>query len=244
MRRELCTSDVTACECLAVIGVVTCNLRSVPVVTVTHAVPLVLGLSLFLVASVLSLAFVTPCVALILPLHGAWSRRVIRSFQLKILQYLPDVLLIRLYCDAVTTPSMTRFNIPLFSKSASSPIFCFLISDFLDILLMRKKFHCRSISAGCDLVSVHGCHDMFALDTALPHAWAWDPFRQLEIAECRCKLFLPILCGVAHAVQAVLQQPAHVLVSCLVVLWRHNLSSTFTRGDLRQHYFQCLQRQR
>ena len=26
---------------------------------------------------------------------------------------------------------------------------------------------------------------MFALDAALPHAWAYDPCRQLEIAECR-----------------------------------------------------------
>ena len=110
---------------------------------------------------------------------------------------------------------------------------------------------------------VHSCHDMFALDAALPHAWARDPSRQLVFAECRCKLFLPILCGVACAAQAVLQQPAHEFVTCLVIFWRqveehssscwsaqvrqqvpHNFSSTFTRGDLRQHIFQRLQRRR
>ena len=74
------------------------------------------------------------------------------------------------------------------------------------------------------------------------------------------------LCSVARAVQAVLQQPAHVFVTCLVIFWRqfdeyssswwsveirlspvnqcHTCSSTFTRGNLRQHYFQRLQRLR
>ena len=72
-------------------------------------------------------------------------------------------------------------------------------------------------------------------------------------------------CAASRATQAVLQQPAHVFVTRLVVLWRqfdehssscwsaevrpshidqcHNLSS-FTHGDLRQHYFQRLQRRR
>ena len=107
---------------------------------------------------------------------------------------------------------------------------------------------------------------MFAFDAALPHAWARDPSRQLQIAECRCKLFLPILCGVACAVQPVLKQLAHVFVTCLAIFWRpfdeyssscwsveirpshvnqyHIFSSTFTRGDLRQHYFQRFQRRR
>ena len=81
--------DVATCECLAVIGVVTCHLRSVPVVTVTRTFPLVHGHNPSLFATVLHLAFATPCVALILPFHGAWSRRVIRSLQLKTLQSLP-----------------------------------------------------------------------------------------------------------------------------------------------------------
>ena len=103
---------------------------------------------------------------------------------------------------------------------------------------------------------------MFALDAPLPHAWARDPSRQREIPECRCKLFLAIRCDDAGAVQAVLQQPAHVLVTCLVIFGRqfdkylssccsvearpphvdqcHNLSSTFTCCDPRQHHFQRL----
>ena len=110
---------------------------------------------------------------------------------------------------------------------------------------------------------MHGCHDVFTLDATLLHAWARDPSRQLEIAEGRCKLFLPIFCDVTRAAQAVLQQPAHVFITCQVICWRqfneyspsswsveihpnqyHNLSSTFTRGNLRQHYFQRLQRWR
>ena len=107
---------------------------------------------------------------------------------------------------------------------------------------------------------------MFSLGAALPHAWARDPSRQLEIAVCRCQLFLSFFCAASRAVQAVLQQPADVFVTCLIIFWRqfdeyssscwsvevrpshvdecHNLSSTFTRGDLRQHYFQRLQRRR
>ena len=36
---------------------------------------------------------------------------------------------------------------------------------------------------------------MFTRDATLPHAWARDPSRQLKMAECLCKLFLPMLCG-------------------------------------------------
>ena len=113
---------------------------------------------------------------------------------------------------------------------------------------------------------MHCYEDTVALDAALPHTRARAPYRQFEIAECRCKLLLQILCSVARAVQAVLQQPAHVFVTCLVIFWRqfdeyssswwsveirpspvnqcHTCSSTFTRGNLRQHYFQRLQRLR
>ena len=66
----------------------------------------------------------------------------------------------------------------------------------------------------------HGGQEMFSIDAICPHTWARNPSRQLEVAECRCKLFLSILCGVSRAVQAVLQQPAHVFVTCLVILWR------------------------
>ena len=93
------------------------------------------------------------------------------------------------------------------------------------------------ISLNHDAVSVHGCHDMFALDASSPHAWACDPSRQLEIAGCRCELFLPILRGVARAVQAVLQQPAHVLIACLVVLWRQFDEDSFFVRERRNTPF-------
>ena len=47
-----------------------------------------------------------------------------------------------------------------------------------------------------DVVPVYGCHNVFSLDAALPHTRARAPSRQLVIAECRCELLLPILCGV------------------------------------------------
>ena len=162
--------------------------------------------------------------------------------------------------------SMTRFNIlPLFSVCASSPITCFLISYLIGNIFYEKLHH-QSFSTRCDVISVHGCHDMFTFDVTLPHTWARGPSRQLEIAECRLNLFLPTLCDVTRAEHAVLQRSAHVFVTCLVILWRqfdecspsrwsvevrpshvnqcHNFSSTCTRGDLRQHYFQRLQRRR
>ena len=74
---------------------------------------------------------------------------MIRSLQLKILQYLPDVSLIRLDCDSVTTPFNDRFNmLPLFSRSASSPITCFLISYFLSICMLRNSTVDRSPPIG------------------------------------------------------------------------------------------------
>ena len=61
---------------------------------------------------------------------------------------------------------------------------------------------------------------MFALDAAFPHTLSRAPSRQFEIAECRCQpLLLPILCGVARAVQTVLQQPAQGFVTWLVIFW-------------------------
>ena len=152
--------------------------------------------------------------------------------------------------------SVTRFN--------TLPIFSSLLLDLVfSRCLFDEKLQRRPLSTDRDVVSVHGYHDLFALDASSPHAWAGDPSRQLEVAESRCELLLPILCGVARAVQALLQLPAHVLIACLVVLWRqfdenssscwsvevrpshidkcHNLSSTFTRGNLRQHHFQRLQ---
>ena len=69
-----------------------------------------------------------------------------------------------------------------------------------------KMSFLQSCASRCTVATV----SMFALDAALPHAWARDPSRQLEIAECRCKRCLPILCGVVGTVRAVWQQPASV----------------------------------
>ena len=97
--------------------------------------------------------------------------------------------------------SMTRFHIlPLFSRSGSPPITCFLISYFLDIILMRASTADR----------MHRCNNVLLLDVAFPHTRARASSRQFEIAECRCQLLLPVLCGVARAVQDGSQQPAHV----------------------------------
>ena len=63
-----------------------------------------LRLGMFLSASVLPLAFIPSCAALILPFHGARSRRATCSFQLEVFQYLSDVSLIRLECEAATIP--------------------------------------------------------------------------------------------------------------------------------------------
>ena len=229
-------------------GVVICHLRPVLVLTVTHAVQLVLGLRLSLSASVLSLAFVISCVDLILAFHSAWSRKVIRLF--KIRQYLPDVSLVCLDCDAVAT----QLDDTIQDSSALLKVCIFLNHLFLDLISSSnhfdEEFHHRSFSTDRDVVPVHHCHDVYALDTAMPHTRARAPSRQLEIAECRCKLFL----------QTVLQQPAHVFVLAAVrrtlffVLQRRNTpfarrpvpqpSSTFIRGDLRKHNLQRLQRRR
>ena len=212
--------DVTSRECLAVIVVVICHLRSVHVVTLTQVVPLVLGLSLSSSTPILSISFIIPCADLILAFHGTWSRSVVRSFQLKTLQYLPDVPLVRLNCDAATT----SLDDPIQYSSTLLKVCVFSNHLLLDLIFPRyltaEKFHCRPFTTDRDVVSVHGRHDVLALDVPVPHARACDPSRQLEIAERRGELFLPNLSGVARAIQAVLQQPARVFIAWLTVLGR------------------------
>ena len=83
-----------------------------------------------------------------------------------------------------------------------------------------------------------------------PHTRARAPSRQFEIAECRCQLFFPILCGLTRAVQAVLQATARTCVRRLdkysSSCWSVEVRSSHRQplGDLRQHYFQRLQRRR
>ena len=66
----------------------------------------------------------------------------------------------------------------------------FLDLVLTDIILMRSSTADR-FSTNRDAFAMHACHDVFNLDATLPHAWARDPSRQLEVAECQCKLFLP-----------------------------------------------------
>ena len=70
---------------------------------------------------------------------------------------------------------------------------------------------------------MHGCDNVLLLEATFPHKRARASSRQCEIAECRCQLLLPIMCGVARPVQAELQQPAHVFIAWLVILgWQSN----------------------
>ena len=61
---------------------------------------------------------------------------MIRLFQINILQYSPDMSVIRLDRDAAATSLDDTIHSPIFSKSASSPLPCFLISLFLVIILI------------------------------------------------------------------------------------------------------------
>ena len=76
----------------------------------------------------------------------------------------------------------------------------------LDLVFSRyladEKTHRRSFTTDGEVIFVHGRHDVLSLDASSPHARACDSSRQSEIAQRRHELFLPILCGVARAIQA------------------------------------------
>ena len=77
--------------------------------------------------SALSLAFIPPT-------HSTWSRRVVRSLQLEACLCSVSIVM------PSRSHSMTRLCIvPLYSRSGSHPSTCFLISYFLDIVLMRNS---------------------------------------------------------------------------------------------------------
>ena len=115
---------------------------------------------------------------------------------------------------------MTRFRIlPPFSRSASSPINCFLISYSFEIISMRSSTAGRFPP----IVMSSLCTDATTcspLTGTWPHARARDPTRQFEPADRRRKVLLPLLRGVARAVQNVSQQSALVLIARVVTLWR------------------------
>ena len=142
---------------------------------------------------------------------------MIRTFHAKIFQHFSDMPLICLYCDP---HSVTRFSIlPLFSRSSCSLMTCFLISCFLHFILMRSstagRFHPIVRSSPCTVATT--CSFLFR---PCHTTRARNPSRQLELAERRRELLLPVLRGVARAVQALSPQSAHVFIGCLVVLWR------------------------
>ena len=107
--------DVATCECLAVIVIITCHLRSVTVVTVVHAIPLVFSLDPSLSSLVLLL------------LQGTRCRGAICALQLKAFQYFSDTSLVCLNCDAVTIPcNDTTVFCCLRFFSFYFPFFCFV----------------------------------------------------------------------------------------------------------------------
>ena len=173
-------------------------------------IPSVLGLPSS--ASVLSLAFIPPC-------QIAWSRGVVRSFQLEALHYLSDMPLICLNCDSVRVFNDTVECSPALLEVWVSPEYLFpdliLLGYHLD-----EELYGRPWSTDCNVVAVHGRHDILPLDAASPHIWARASPRQSETSERRGQFLFPILCGVTRAVQAVSQQSTHVFVTWLVVLGR------------------------
>ena len=187
---------------------------------------------------------------------------MVRSLQLEALHYLSDMPLICLNSDAVTIPFNDAVEYsPALLEVWSPPSTCFLISYFLDIILMRDSTADRCppivMSSPCTVATMSS-----SLDAASPHARARASPRQPETAERRCQFLFPILCGVTCAVQAVSQQSTHMFVTRLVVLGRQfdkhfsscwsvkvrpphvdqcqYLSLTFARCDLRQYDFQRL----
>ena len=170
---------------------------------------------------------------------------MICSFQLKIFFVMP-----------LRSHPMTRFNIlPLFSRSGSSPITCFLISYFLDIILTRNSTTDRSppivMSSPCTVATI--CLPVLQPCHTHGHALPLVNLRSLSVdassssqfsaaSRVPYKLYYKSSGGswanTLLRVGAWKYAPSHVN-------WCHNLSSTFNCGDLRQqHYFQRRQWER
>ena len=158
---------------------------------------------------------------------------------------------------------MTRFKIlPLFSRSASSPTTCFLISYLLGIILKRKSTAERSqpivMSSPCTVATtctplmqpLHTHGDAIPLvnlrslsvDTSSSsHCVRRHPCRTSCIATARtCAhhlLFWRQFNKYFSSRWSVEVRPSHV-DKC------HNCSSAFTRGNTRQQDFQHLHRRR
>ena len=80
--------------------------------------------------------------------------------------------------QSVTTP----LDDPIQYSSTLLKVCVFSNHLLLDLIFPRylsdETFHCRSFTTDRD--SVHGRHDLLALDATVPHTWARGPSRQLE----------------------------------------------------------------
>ena len=118
-------------------------------------------------------------------------------------------------------PSRPPPDDPFQCPSTPLEICVFADHQFLDFVLpydlFDEAFQGWSFSTDGDVIPAHSYHHVFSSGTTLPHACARDPSPQFELAERGRKLLLPLLLGVARAVQSASQQSAHVLITRLVI---------------------------
>ena len=147
---------------------------------------------------------------------------MVRSLQLEAFHDLSDIPLIYLNCDAIAIPfnDTVEYSPALLEVWVSPPSTCFLISYFLDIILMRNSTAVRCppivMSSPCT-VATTSPPVMRPLHTH-GHALLLVSLRPLSVDACSSSQF----CAAPRvpAVQAVSQQSTHVFVSWLVVLRR------------------------
>ena len=177
------------------------------------------SLSLSRVGSPPSLC-VPPCAALILPFTrrmGSQSESLVPKQGISF--NLPDMSLIRLNCDAVATP----FNDTIQYSCVLLKVCVFLNHLILDLVFSRylfdECFHHRPLSADCRLRTrvVSICSPLMQSCHTHGHALLLVNLRSLSVDGSSSSQFCAVS-RVPH--KAALQQPAHVLVTCLVILQR------------------------
>ena len=127
-----------------------------------------------------------------------------------------DMSLVCFDCVTFTIPfNDTIQHSPLLSRSGSSPITCFLISYFFDIILMKHSTADLSppiVTSSPRTVATMSSSLMWPLHTH-EHALPLVSFRLLSEAASSSSQF----CAASRAVQTASQQPTHVFISWLVV---------------------------
>ena len=210
------------------------------------------------------LASISSCIVLLL-VHVAWRRCVIRLIQLKILQYLRDMSLTRLDRDVVATPLDDTIE----DSSNLLEIRIFTHHQFLDLAFSWYNFdeeiHRRSSSqqSWCHLHArlsryvLPWCNLVIRMDTRfLTSTWGrWLSMQPLphnflrrhaygksRIATARtCVLQLP------YNLLTAIQRISFVVERDNTFLARRQVTQLFlhvTRDNLWQHYFQRVQRRR